>query len=77
MLICFETNKLGAMQELAQDKGLNPSVIQNPDDQNHYFYVYDPSGVFIQLKEKLSRQTMLLLRLVSVWCTSSNGLYLR
>ena len=52
MFICFETDKLDAMQELAQSKGLNPSAIQNPDDQSRYFYVYDPNGVSIQLKQK-------------------------
>ncbi|WP_099204398.1 VOC family protein [Scatolibacter rhodanostii] len=50
MFICFETNKLDDMHQLAVEKGLNPSPIQNPDDQSHYFYVYDPDGVSIQLR---------------------------
>jgi len=53
MFICFVTDKLDAMQKLVLDRGLNPSDIQNPDPQNRYFYVYDPSGVTVQLKQKL------------------------
>ena len=53
MFICFITDKLDAMQKLALDSGLNPSDIRNPDPQNRYFYVYDPNGVSVQLKEKL------------------------
>ena len=53
MFICFETDKLDAMQDLAQNRGLNPSTIQNPDVKNRFFYVYDPNGVSIQLKQKL------------------------
>lgn len=34
------------------DKRYNPSVIQAPDLQSRYFYVYDPNGVSVQLKFK-------------------------
>ncbi|RBP68316.1 methylmalonyl-CoA epimerase [Alkalibaculum bacchi] len=50
MFICFETDKLNEMHKMAQDKGLNPSPIQNPGDDTCYFYVYDPNGVSIQLR---------------------------
>lgn len=50
MFICFETDKLDEMHQLAQAKDLNPSAIQNPDDDTRYFYVYDPDGVSIQLR---------------------------
>lgn len=50
MFICFETNKLEEMHKLAQDRGLNPSAIQNPGDDTQYFYVYDPNGVSVQLR---------------------------
>lgn len=50
MFICFETDKLDAMHKLAQDRGLNPSAIQNPDIHTRYFYVYDPNGVSVQLR---------------------------
>jgi len=50
MFICFETDKLDEMHELAQNKGLNPSAIQNPGDDTRYFYVYDPDGVSVQLR---------------------------
>ncbi|AKA67192.1 VOC family protein [Clostridium scatologenes] len=50
MFICFETDKLDEMHKLAQDKGLNPSAIQDPGDETRYFYVYDPNGVSVQLR---------------------------
>lgn len=50
MFICFETDKLDEMHKLAQDKGFNPSAIQDPGDQTRYFYVYDPDGVSVQLR---------------------------
>jgi Glyoxalase/Bleomycin resistance protein/Dioxygenase superfamily. len=51
--ICFETDNLEAVQELAQVRSLNPSDIRNPDIENRYFYVYDPNGVSVQFKQKL------------------------
>lgn len=53
MFICFKTEKLDTMHELAQKKGLNPSPIQIPDDNTRYFYVYDPDGVSVQLRSFL------------------------
>ena len=50
MFICFATDKLEEMHKLAQDRGLNPSAIQNPDSKTLYFYVYDPNGVSVQLR---------------------------
>lgn len=50
LFICFETDKLDEMHQLAQHRGLNPSPIQNPGDETCYFYVYDPDGVSIQLR---------------------------
>ena len=50
MFICFETDKLDEIHKLAQDRGLNPSDIQNPDIETRYFYVYDPNGVSVQLR---------------------------
>lgn len=50
MFICFETDKLEEMHKLAQDKGFNPSTIQDPGDETRYFYVYDPDGVSVQLR---------------------------
>jgi lactoylglutathione lyase len=51
--ICCVTDKLDAMHELALTKGLNPSDIRNPDPQSRYFYVYDPNGVSVMLRQKL------------------------
>lgn len=50
--ICFVTHKLDEMHELLQNKGLAPSDIRNPDAQSRYFYVYDPNGVSIQIRQK-------------------------
>lgn len=50
MFICFETDKLDEMHELAQEKGFSPSAIQDPGDGTRYFYVYDPDGVSVQLR---------------------------
>lgn len=50
MFICFETDKLDEMHQLAKNRGLNPSPIQYPGDETNYFYVYDPDGVSIQLR---------------------------
>lgn len=50
LFICFKTDKLDVMHTLAQDRGLNPSPIQNPDSETRYFYVYDPNGVSVQLR---------------------------
>ena len=50
MFICFATDKLDEMHQLAKDQGLNPSPIQDPGDQTRYFYVYDPDGVSVQLR---------------------------
>lgn len=50
MFICFKTDKLDEMHKIAEDKGLNPSPIQLPNDNTRYFYVYDPNGVSVQLR---------------------------
>lgn len=50
MFICFETDKLDTMHQLAVAKELNPSSIQVPGDGTRYFYVYDPNGVSVQLR---------------------------
>ena len=51
--LIFETEKLDEMHALAESKGLNPSDIRFPDPQNRYFYVYDPDGVSVELKQKV------------------------
>lgn len=51
MFLCFETNKLDAMHALAAENNLNPSPIRIPDEKSRYFYVYDPNGVSVQLRE--------------------------
>jgi len=50
IFVCFATDKLDVMHKLALEKGLNPSAIQSPDINTHYFYIYDPDGVSVQLR---------------------------
>lgn len=50
MFICFKTDELDQMHQLAAEKGLSPSPIQVPGDGTRYFYVYDPDGVSVQLR---------------------------
>lgn len=51
--ICFLTDKLDELRELALSKGFNASDIRIPDEKTRYFYVYDPDGVSVQLKQRL------------------------
>lgn len=51
--LCFATDKLDKMHVVAKDKGYNPSDIRNPNPTARYFYVYDPNGVSVQLREYL------------------------
>jgi lactoylglutathione lyase len=50
--IGFVTEKLDYIHGLAISKGLNPTDIRNPDEVSRYFYVYDPNGVSIQMRQK-------------------------
>jgi len=49
--ICFLTDRLDEMRALALSKGFKPSDIYKPDEKSRYFYVYDPDGVSVQLKQ--------------------------
>jgi lactoylglutathione lyase len=49
--ICFLTDRLEEMRSLALSQGLNASNIRTPDAKSRYFYVYDPDGVSVQLKQ--------------------------
>lgn len=49
--LCFITDELDAMHELALAAGQNPSDIKTPDEKSRYFYLYDPDGVSVQLKQ--------------------------
>ncbi len=50
MFLCFQTDELEKRHELAEQKGLKPSAIQDPGDGTAYFYTYDPDGVSVQLR---------------------------
>ncbi len=51
--VCFETEALDASHALAKREGMHPSNIRTLDPQTRYFYVYDPDGVSVQLKQKM------------------------
>ena len=49
--ICFLTDKLEKIRELALSDGLDASDLRHPEGFNRYFYVYDPDGVSIEFME--------------------------
>ena len=51
MFLCFATDDLEAATALAVTEGMNPSDIRHPEPDAKYFYVYDPDGVSVQLRE--------------------------
>jgi len=53
LTICFQAEDVDALHKRAQEEGLNPSDIRNPDPMNRYFYVYDPDGLSIEFKQKV------------------------
>lgn len=53
LFLCFVTEDLDGMHAYARDNGYTPSDIRNPDPKSRYFYVYDPNGVSVQLKQKM------------------------
>ena len=53
LTVCFETDKLDAMHQMAEEKGLNPSDMRNPNPKSRYFYVYDHDRVSVEIKQIL------------------------
>ena len=51
MFLCFATDDLETAHTYAVEAGMNPSPIRNPEPTAKYFYVYDPDGVSVQLRE--------------------------
>ncbi len=51
MFICFATDDLESAHAFATEAGMNPSPIRNPEPTAKYFYVYDPDGVSVQVRE--------------------------
>ncbi len=51
MFLCFATDDLEAAHKVAVEAGMNPSDIRQPEPTAKYFYVYDPDGVSVQLRE--------------------------
>lgn len=51
LFLCFATADLDAAHAVAVAMGANPSDIRNPEPTARYFYVYDPDGLSVQLRE--------------------------
>ncbi|NLC44112.1 MAG: VOC family protein [Clostridiales bacterium] len=51
LTVCFQTDDLDGVRQMAIEKDLNPSEIRIPDATMRYFYVYDPDRVSIEFKE--------------------------
>ncbi len=51
MFLCFGTDKLEEAHAKAVAGGYQPSDIRTPEPTAKYFYVYDPDGVSVQLRE--------------------------
>ena len=51
MFLCFAADDLEAAHAVAAAEGMNPSDIRQPEPTAKYFYVYDPDGVSVQLRE--------------------------
>lgn len=49
--LCFATDDLDGAHKVAVEAGMNPSEIRQPEPTARYFYVYDPDGVSVQLRE--------------------------
>lgn len=49
--LCFLTEDLDGIHAFASENGYTPSDIRNPDPSSRYFYVYDPNGISVQLKQ--------------------------
>jgi lactoylglutathione lyase len=55
--LCFSAEELDHRHQQVSEMGLKPSPIQEPGDGTRYFYVYDPDGVSVQLRDFSGRET--------------------
>lgn len=53
MFLCFATQNLEEAHARAVENDMRPSDIRQPEPDARYFYVYDPNGVSVQLREYL------------------------
>ena len=51
MFLCFGTEDIASAHERAVLHGMNPSDIRQPEPDACYFYVYDPDGLSVQVRE--------------------------
>ena len=51
MFLCFSTEDIASAHERAVLHGMNPSDIRQPEPDARYFYVYDPDGLSVQVRE--------------------------
>ena len=57
--LCFAADQLEYRHGQVSDMGLKPSPIQVPGDGTRYFYVYDPDGVSVQLRDFSGKENAL------------------
>ena len=53
LTVCFQSEDVDALHQRAQEAGLKPSDIRNPDPLYRYFYVYDPDGLSVEFKQRV------------------------
>lgn len=51
MFLCFASDDIEGAHARAVSAGMNPSDIRAPEPNARYFYVYDPDGVSVQIRE--------------------------
>ena len=51
LFLCFATNDIEKAHKRATENNFNPSPIITPEPDATYFYVYDPDGVSVQIRE--------------------------
>ena len=54
--LCFSADQLDQRHATVTEMALKPSPIQVPGDGTRYFYVYDPDGVSVQLRDFSGRE---------------------
>ena len=51
LFVCLATVDIEKAHKCAIENNFNPSPIRTPEPDATYFYVYDPDGVSVQIRE--------------------------
>ncbi len=51
LFLCFASADLEVAHRVAAEANMNPSPIRQPEPTAKYFYVYDPDGLSVQIRE--------------------------